>query len=136
MISRKHFIASLAVSVLMIIASLVCSTSAPTLDAEEMERLTASLASCSCAVFNVLCTACVRSGDTYSTCTEMTDHDACTGDGARAEDLCGCAAYEIDCGNYEDCGYDEECLDCEQGDPPDACWGCSLIEEGSYSCGE
>jgi len=52
MFNRKHVIASLAVSVLVIIACLVCSTSALTLDAEEMQCVSASLASCSCAEFN------------------------------------------------------------------------------------
>jgi len=131
MIKGKH-ITILVVCVLMIIASLVYSTYALTLDAEKMQYLTASLASCSCAE-STGCTSCEKSGSTYSACTLPGSHYKCTAEGAKSYNECGCSEYLTDCGDYENCHNDPDCWECD--DPESGCWGCSDLETGTYWCG-
>lgn len=131
MIKRKQ-ITTLGICVLVIVASLMYNISALTLDTEKMQYLTASLASCSCLEV-ISCGSCARSGDTYSKCTAMNQHVACTGDGALPTDKCGCSEYSEDCGKYEDCHSDRTCTNCDETE--DDCLGCSNNEEGTTACG-
>lgn len=133
MMNTRHIVASLVVGAITIIASIVYSTSALTLDVEEMQYLTASLASCSCAT-SYSCGECARSGSTWSMCEFLyVGHVGCTGDGATQYDLCGCLEYSTDCGGGQQC-YDEDCWTCD--DPEGSCWGCTDVELPSTWCSD
>jgi hypothetical protein len=131
MINKKHITIIIA-GILTIVASVIYSTTAMTLDAEKMQFLTASLASCSCGD-STNCTSCEKSGSTYSVCSLPGGHYKCTPEGATSYNKCGCSEYLTDCGYWEECHNDPDCWECD--DPEPGCWGCSELATGTYWCG-
>ena len=133
MINRKH-ITIIVVSVLMIVASVIYSTSAMTIDVEKMECLTASSLVCGLCGRVVNCATCIMifGRDTYSQCTFVEEHVACSDKGALSYDQCACAGWSTDCGSWVECYDDRDCLDCDE--PVHGCYGCTSFVEGTTVC--